>query len=57
MVVPGYALHWSAGESWSGGAYGFEGSVLTTAAVVILFFVLRRVIPQRDAMPTAIETG
>ncbi len=48
MGVPGYALHWNADEVWSGGAYGFEGSVLTTAAVVVLFFVLRRAGP-RDA--------
>lgn len=49
MGVPGYALRWSAGDLWSGGAYGFEGSVLTTVIVVILFFVLRRAIPARDA--------
>lgn len=51
MGVPGYALHWSAGDLWSGGAYGFEGSVLTTVIVVVLFFVLRRAIPARDAIP------
>lgn len=44
MGVPGYALRWSAGDLWSGGRYGFEGSLMTTAAVVILFFVLRRAV-------------
>jgi membrane protease YdiL (CAAX protease family) len=42
MGVTGYALHWTAGDLWSGGAYGPEGSLLTTAVVVVLFFVLRR---------------
>jgi membrane protease YdiL (CAAX protease family) len=54
MGVPGYALRWSADDLWSGGAYGFEGSVLTTAVVVILFFVLRRMIPARDSVAQAI---
>ena len=49
MGVPGYSLHWRASETWSGGAYGLEGSVMTTAAVVALFFVLRRAIPSRNA--------
>jgi membrane protease YdiL (CAAX protease family) len=55
MGVPGYALRWTASDLWSGGSYGFEGSVLTTVAVVILFFILRRVIPKRDAQPYAVE--
>jgi len=42
MGVAGYTLHWKAGDLWSGGAYGPEGSVLTTAIVVALFFVLHR---------------
>ena len=54
MGVPGYVLRWSADDIWSGGAYGFEGSVLTTVAVAILFFVLRRVIPARDSVAQAI---
>jgi membrane protease YdiL (CAAX protease family) len=48
MEVRGYSLRWSANDWWSGGAYGFEGSVLTTMAVIALFFVLRRVIPARE---------
>jgi uncharacterized protein len=42
MGVTGYALHWSAGDVWSGGGYGPEGSVMTTAIVIVLFFVLHR---------------
>jgi CAAX protease family protein len=42
MGVTGYALHWTAGTLWSGGDYGPEGSLLTTAVVVLLFFVLHR---------------
>jgi membrane protease YdiL (CAAX protease family) len=42
MGVTGYALHWTAGTLWSGGDYGPEGSLLTTAIVIILFFVLHR---------------
>lgn len=46
--VAGYALHWRAGILWSGGGYGLEGSLFTTAIAIALFFVVRRVIPERD---------
>jgi hypothetical protein len=39
--VTGYRLHWSVGNLWSGGAYGPEGSLLTTCAVVALFWVVK----------------
>jgi len=46
MGVTGFALHWNAGGNagvlWSGGDYGPEGSLLTTAIVVVLFIVLHR---------------
>jgi uncharacterized protein len=42
MGVTGYGLHWNAGDLWSGGGYGPEGSLLTTIMVVALFFVLNR---------------
>lgn len=48
MGVTGYALEWKAGVLWSGGGYGVEGSVLTTAIVVALFFVLRKLMPQSE---------
>jgi hypothetical protein len=46
MGVTGYALHWRAGDLWSGGAYGPEGSLLTSGIVVALFFVIQRVFPE-----------
>ena len=46
MGVTGYILEWNVGVLWSGGGYGVEGSLLTTAVVVALFLVLRRLIPQ-----------
>jgi len=42
MGVTGYTLHWKAGTVWSGGDYGPEGSLLTTAIVIVLFLVLHR---------------
>jgi membrane protease YdiL (CAAX protease family) len=47
MGVTGYGLHWRAGDLWSGGGYGPEGSLLTTAIVVVLFFLVQRLFPQR----------
>jgi uncharacterized protein len=40
--VMGYALHPNAGASWSGGAYGPEGSVLTTVVAAALFWAVTR---------------
>lgn len=48
MGVTGYAMRWSAGTLWSGGDYGPEGSVLTTAIVVVLFVLVLRVFPEPD---------
>jgi membrane protease YdiL (CAAX protease family) len=42
MGVTGYALQWTVGALWSGGDYGPEGSLLTTAIVVVLLFVVQR---------------
>ncbi|MGA3185989.1 MAG: type II CAAX endopeptidase family protein [Bryobacteraceae bacterium] len=50
MGVTGYALHWSAGDLWSGGGYGPEGSVLTTAIVIVLFFVLHRFTTEQESL-------
>jgi len=46
--IMGYALNANAGGFWSGGAYGPEGSVLTTAAVVALFWVVTRLTRRRE---------
>lgn len=40
MEVTGYTMRWRIGGLWSGGAYGPEGGLLTTAIVVLLYFYL-----------------
>ncbi len=40
--VTGYTLRWSVGSLWSGGDYGPEGSILTTVAIILMFFYLHR---------------
>jgi membrane protease YdiL (CAAX protease family) len=45
MKVTGYALTWTVGELWSGGAYGVEASILTTLAAGALLAGLRRIGP------------
>jgi len=45
MSVTGFTLRWRTGDLWSGGAYGPEGSLVTTLVVIVLFVVLARVIP------------
>jgi len=37
MRVTGYEMTWTAGPLWSGGAYGPEGSLLTSLVLVLLF--------------------
>ncbi len=37
MKVTGYEMAWTAGDLWSGGAYGPEASLLTSAVLVALF--------------------
>jgi hypothetical protein len=38
--VTGYAIRWKLPPLWSGGAYGPEGGLLTSAVLVVLFFCL-----------------
>jgi len=49
MGVTGFALHWKAGSLWSGGDYGPEGSLLTTAIVIVLFVVLHRFTVEQES--------
>ena len=51
MNVTGYALAWSAGKLWSGGEYGPEASVLTSAALVALAVYLYRAPIRRQISP------
>jgi len=37
-----WSLRWSAGELWSGGAYGLEGGLLATFAALPVFLLVRR---------------
>jgi hypothetical protein len=51
MNVTGYAMAWSAGRLWSGGDYGPEASVLTSAALVALCVYLWKVPVRRQTSP------
>jgi uncharacterized protein len=51
MKVTGYAMAWSAGRLWSGGEYGPEASVLTSAALVALFVYLWKAPVRRQTSP------
>lgn len=49
MDVTGYAMHWKAWDKLSGGAYGPEGGLLTTAvAIGLFFFVLKAPIQHQE---------
>jgi hypothetical protein len=50
MGVAGYTLTWSGNVLWSGGEYGPEGGVLTTAAVVTLAVVLPRLFKEVEQL-------
>lgn len=49
MNLTGYAVRWNAGPLWSGGEYGLEGSILTSAVLLVLFLVLRRLPVERQS--------
>lgn len=51
MKVTGYEMSWTAGDLWSGGGYGPEASLLTSAVLFLLFFYLRRVPIRRQLSP------
>src|SRR5579871_3699218 len=40
MRLTGFAMRWSAGALWSGGDYGPEASILTSAVLILLFLYL-----------------
>jgi len=47
----GYEMSWSAGRLWSGGEYGPEASLLTSAVLVLLFFLLWKAPIRRQTSP------
>jgi hypothetical protein len=51
MSVTGHAMSWSAGKLWSGGDYGPEASVLTSAALVALWVFISKSPVRRQASP------
>jgi membrane protease YdiL (CAAX protease family) len=51
MKVTGYEMSWSAGRLWSGGDYGPEASLLTSAVLFLLFYYLRKAPVRRQASP------
>ena len=57
LSVTGYTLEWRVGPLLSGGAYGPEGSVLTTVIVVALFLAVHRLFPERIEDPAASDLG
>lgn len=48
MKVTGYSLRWNIGDLWSGGAYGPEAGLLTTAVVALLFVALAKAPVERQ---------
>ena len=51
MKETGYELAWNAGPLWSGGAYGPEGSLLTSAVLVVLLLYLWKAPVRRQSSP------
>ncbi len=43
MRLTGFTMEWSAGTIWSGGAYGPEASILTSAVLIALCIYVRKV--------------
>ena len=51
MKVTGYVMAWNAGDLWSGGEYGPEASILTSAVLVVLFAYLWKAPIRRQPSP------
>jgi CAAX protease family protein len=51
IVMTGYEMSWTAGALWSGGEYGPEASVLTSAVLVLLFLFLGKIPVRRQFSP------
>jgi uncharacterized protein len=57
MKEMGYELAWNAGSLWSGGAYGPEGSLLTSAVVVLLLVFVWKAPVRRQFSPLTSPPG
>jgi len=57
MDVTGYAMHWKIGGPLSGGAYGPEGGLLTTAVAIGLFFYVGKAPIQHQEAGTPEEAS
>jgi uncharacterized protein len=57
MDVTGYAMHWKVGDKLSGGAYGPEGGLLTTAVAIGLFFFLLKAPIQHQESGSLVKGG
>jgi uncharacterized protein len=53
MKMTGYEMSWTAGPLWSGGEYGPEASILTSAVVLVLFAYLWKAPIRRQFSPIA----
>ncbi len=51
MNVTGSEMSWTAGDLWSGGAYGPEASLLTSVVVVLLFLFVWKAPVRRQSSP------
>jgi uncharacterized protein len=51
IKVTGYEMSWTAGPLWSGGEYGPEASILTSAVVLVLFVYLWKAPIRRQYSP------
>ena len=51
MRVTGHEMAWTAGRLWSGGEYGPEGSILTSAVLVLLCFYIWKAPIRRQHSP------
>jgi uncharacterized protein len=57
MRLTGYQLTWTAGKWWSGGAYGPEASILTSAILFLLFAYLWKAPIRQQFAPLARPPG
>jgi membrane protease YdiL (CAAX protease family) len=51
MGVSGFTMRWKAGELWSGGSYGPEGSLLTCGVIAgLMFYLVKAPVVQHETL-------